>query len=425
MAGTFSPGADSAAPGARLCRRPSLYFVLALSWSWAVPAMAESLTEQEAVARALARPAMQAQGQSSLQAAQSAVSEAGLWPNPVVSIDRSQVGGASGETTESTYQITQTFDVSGRRQLGLKAAVQRLQTASAQQQAQRLQTTADVLHAFAELLYRQQQLVILEQWQLRIAGVFETVQKLAKAGEVSGYDRRRLQQELQTVAGRRDQAAADLLLAQHRLAGLTGVDDAGHLAASGQLVHDTDLDLAQLRGLLSRRPDIKALQAQSEALALEGRAAGRQWLSDITLGLGQKMVDTPSGGGHGLALSVAMALPVFDRGNAKAARLQAEAESLRAEQLLRHREAEATLNGRWGQMVSLRRAAARFREDSLRNAHELSRIAETAYRAGEVGVLELLDAYRTEMSTAQDALELEQRIRLAGIELNILVGVAP
>jgi cobalt-zinc-cadmium efflux system outer membrane protein len=73
----------------------------------------------------------------------------------------------------------------------------------------------------------------------------------------------------------------------------------------------------------------------------------------------------------------------------------------------------------WQQASELRDGAAALRAAP---AGDLSRTAETAYRAGEGGILELLDAYRTELDAELAALELELRARLARIELDELSG---
>lgn len=423
MARTRFPGVGVVS--AMACRRPFFMLVFLAGLAPASTVLADTLTEPEAVSRALQRPALQALEQSHLQAARSAASEARRWPNPVVSVAQEEVDDTMGTTTEQTWQISQAFDLSGRRGLGQQAAERHFETAQAEQAARRQRRIAEVRIAFAELLYRQRLAEALQQWQERIGQASDTVQKLARAGEASGYDRRRLQQELHSATSRRVQAAADLLLAQHRLAGLTGTENALTLSALGELLPGETAPVQGLQARLAQHPDLQALSARSRAVSLEGRAAGRQWLPEITVGVGQKEVETPAGSGDGLALSLSMPLPLFNHGGARQSRLAAEAAALNAEHTLRLDEATAQLQGQWQQLERLRLAALQFRQDALQNARDLSRIADTAYRAGELGVLELLDAYRTELATVQESLDLERRAQLARIELDALVGITP
>lgn len=383
------------------------------------------LTEQQAIARALARPAVQEAERQHLLAAESAVSEAGLRPNPVVSLDRDQTRAPAGDSTETTWKISQTLDLSGKRALTRQGAQKRLDAVVAEQAAARQSMTARVRQTFAEALAGEQTRQAMQAWQDRLASAGATVARLAKAGEVSGYDRRRLERELQTARAKRQEADASLIRIRHQLASLVALTDSAALQPAGPLLPAPPADLPTLLAQLPERPDLNALSAQSEALAREGRAAGRGWAPDVTVGVGQKEVDTSTGSEKGLALSFAVPLPLFDRGSPRAARLDAQARAASAEKSLRLATAEADLQGTWQQLRLLREAAMDFRAQSLPASKALSRIAERAYRAGETGVLELLDAYRGELDAELTALDLELRARMVRIELDSLAGAAP
>ena len=73
-------------------------------------------------------------------------------------------------------------------------------------------------------------------------------------------------------------------------------------------------------------------------------------------------------------------------------------------------------------MIQLRETALTFRDETLTASQELSRIAEASYRAGEGSLLELLDAYRTELDVQTMKLDLALRARLSRIELDALTG---
>jgi hypothetical protein len=61
-------------------------------------------------------------------------------------------------------------------------------------------------------------------------------------------------------------------------------------------------------------------------------------------------------------------------------------------------------------------------EDPEGAGDELTRIAEVAYREGEVGILELLDAVRTASRARMRSIELKLDARLAQIALERAVG---
>jgi cobalt-zinc-cadmium efflux system outer membrane protein len=85
-------------------------------------------------------------------------------------------------------------------------------------------------------------------------------------------------------------------------------------------------------------------------------------------------------------------------------------------------QAQGELRGFWRQATRLRQAAVTFADQSPPASEDLVRIAETAYRGGEIGILELLDAYRSRLEAHTESLELQMKARRARIELDTLVG---
>lgn len=421
----YTPSGNQQTPAHKVGVRLPTFILLACVVTSASIGHAEVLTEQQAVSRALARSAVVDMERQRLLAAESAISEAGLWPNPVVSMDRDQTRATSGNTTETTWKISQTLDLSGKRALLREGAQKRFDAAKAEQTVNRQSLTTQVRQVFAEALAGEQARQAMQAWQERIAKASATVGRLAKSGEVSGYDKRRLDRELQTAKAKRQHSEASLIRVRHQLAGLTAATDSAALQAVGALLPSSATDLPALIANIPERADLKLLAAQSEAFAREGRAAGRGWAPDVTVGVGQKQVETNTGSEKGLALSFAVPLPLFDRGSPRAARLNAQSSAIKAEKSLRLTTAEADITGTWEQLQILQAAAVSFRQESLTESQALSGIAERAYRAGETGVLELLDAYRGELDAELTALDLELKARMVRIELDSLAGATP
>ena len=74
-------------------------------------------------------------------------------------------------------------------------------------------------------------------------------------------------------------------------------------------------------------------------------------------------------------------------------------------------------------MVVERRAAAeRYRAEAVNGADQIERIAQVSYDAGERGILELLDAYRTSAAARIRQASLDLAVRQAEIELEFVSG---
>ena len=122
-------------------------------------------------------------------------------------------------------------------------------------------------------------------------------------------------------------------------------------------------------------------------------------------------------------MSLGVPIPLFDHGQARVKRALAERDGYRAEHALQMARLGGELDGTWQQASRLFTAALDYRREVLSTSHELSRIAELAYSAGEGDVLDLIDAARTELETELTSFELDHQARMARIELDQLAGV--
>lgn len=379
---------------------------------------AASLTEAEALRLGLSRPEIADLARARLGEADADAVAAGTWANPTLELARDKTG-ASNETT---WQLSQPVDFSGRRGLRSDAAAYRRTAVEAENRARDGERAAELRRTFYDLLRQQDVLRAVEAWATRFAEIGGVIDKLARAGEASGYDRRRLVREQQAAEARRAETRADLDRSRARLAALLGqpADD----GVSGRLLPDAPADLAMLKGRLGERPDLAALAAKADA-ANADHAAARNNIPEVTFGVGSKRVDDGITRETGTLLSVSIPLPLFDRQQASDRRTAAQAMAARAEFALERQKAEGELQGIHRQLAQLIDAAERYRRDAVTPSADLVRIAEAAYRAGESTVLELLDAYKGALEAETTAIDLEWKAREARIELDQLTGNHP
>lgn len=377
-----------------------------------------ALTETDAIRSALSRPAYKSAISSRITEAETQVTEASLLPNPVVSIQQERAGG----TTELLSQISQSIDIAGRRGMKIEAETQRLAAVKYDSHERQHETVAEVRLAFAEALYQARLATALELWLSRIQAATRIATQLAKAGEVSGYDRRRFERETQTAQAKLLGVQADAGRNRQELAALTGKPAQSISNVQGELLPDAPPAIAMAQDELSERPDLTSLVSQAKAFDIEQKIAERAWVPEISVGIGQKHVEDSFGADNGLILGLSASIPIFNHGQAAELRSAAQAQAVRAEHELKLSKARAELEGVWLQAKQLREVAQDFRQESLTTSRELSVIAEAAYRAGEASLLELLDSYRVELDAELTALDLEKRARLARIELDTLSG---
>ena len=385
---------------------------------WAASAQ---LTEEEAVQRALARPEVRDLVEGDVDAARGDAIRAGLWPNPVLSYSREETRGGPEGARDDLALVSQTFDFSGRRGLRSDAAGRRVEATRARGAAARLALEIEVRVRFHELLAAERRVAAAAESLRRTDSLAEAVGRRQAAGDASGYDRGRLERERATFAARAAVEGANLARGRARLAGLLGLREApgvtGELLPAG-----APLALDALDARLTGRPDLRALAEEAEAGALEARAGGRGLIPELTLSGGYKGSTVQDERLTGFAVGVAVPLPLFDRGQDEALRGHGRARAARARLALETDAAAAEVRGLHAQATALAEAARRFRADALETSRRLVAIADAAYRGGELGILELVDAHRGALDAELLALELELTARRARLDLDLATG---
>ncbi len=176
---------------------------------------------------------------------------------------------------------------------------------------------------------------------------------------------------------------------------------------------------------METRADMQALRKEIRAAELQGDAAARGWIPPVTVGAGPKIVDAGGDRDTGFAVSASLPIPVFQRQQAARIRADGEARHALGQLSWRRAAALARLRGAWRNAGRLTDAARSFAGKMEGASAQLVRSAEAAYRGGEIGVLELLDAYRSNLDDELRRLDLEMQARFARIALDVTVGGGP
>jgi cobalt-zinc-cadmium efflux system outer membrane protein len=115
-------------------------------------------------------------------------------------------------------------------------------------------------------------------------------------------------------------------------------------------------------------------------------------------------------------------IPLFDRGKPEKAlaEVRASQATTRLEALRATTAADIAVARRAA--LDRRQAAERYRASTLTSTGEIERIAQVSYDAGERGILELLDAYRTSVSARLRQATLDAAAREAEVELEFVSG---
>ncbi len=334
--------------------------------------------------------------------------DARLYPNPTLQVGstnalignsdfRSNIG-HSQETIEVDIPIL----VGHQRARREDVAVAHVASARAAVDAERATGELGIRGKFVALQVAQLQATALAAALEDIRAVRAIVAGRAAAGAKSPYDIERIDLAVATLASKVDAARADTEAASGELAAAVGIPS-WHPHAVGELAPST-----APTALADSHPELVALRAGEAIARSEVAHAHAEAVVTPSLQLQSLAMTNP----FGIAAMIGISLPLqlFDRNQGAIARANAEVHRTDLERVARTTELETTRDAATRLRAARSDALAHFRADALERLPRLRAMAESSYRSGQGGIVELLDAL--------DAIT-EARLR----EIELLAGV--
>jgi cobalt-zinc-cadmium efflux system outer membrane protein len=341
------------------------------------------------------------------------------YPNPAVTWSRESAG-----FTEF-FQAEQSLPLFGTRASLARAGVAATAAAEADRDVRLWQLRAEAGAAVARLVAEQERAASAATQIREIDRLIEILRTREAEGEGSRFDRLRAEQELRDIRQQATAATAAVAEARATLTGLlpvgivvTTIAPATASAAASQAPTVPSVD-ALIARASAARAELRALAQATQQATSEAEAARRARLPAPTVFGGLKRADNEGVRERGGVFGVTVGIPLFDRGEREAARWDAEGERVAAERAATERRIHSEIAGAVD-VLALRQSA--LAQEDPASAKELAQIAEVAYREGEVGILELLDAVRTAARARDRAIDIRLDARLAQIALERVVG---
>lgn len=389
----------------------------------ALPADAPVLSLAELVRTVLQHnPGLQA-AERSRQAASAAIQSAGALPNPSIEWgtgqQRARVPSVQPGTT-SSWGVAQFIENPGVRRARLAAARQLERGSVEQFQQQRGELVAQVRLKAFEWLLRQEEAQAAADALALLTQIRERVKLRVETGEAARYEI--IKADAEIVSARQRLQTASLQTEQATL-GLNRLA-AGALPArwtlNASLSDPTELDAMEeyRRQALTHNPELRVLAtevARREARRKEAQAS--RWPG---VELRYSQVRDPEVRQNMLSASVQ--IPLLDRREGPI--VEAEAELARARTLLdgRKAELEQQIKLAWKEVELARVKVHALSTGAIREAEAALRVAQAAYRFGERGILDVLDAQRLLRSVRADLLDARFQAQAAKVELEYLAG---
>ena len=370
----------------------------------------EPLSEDRAIALALAQEGIAARDDADRAAASAEADVIGPLDNPQLELAREGGGG------EIEYQLhlVQPIDLVGRRAALRDAARADADATAADIERRRQLLIADVRNAYVSCAAASAQVDI---WQAYIANVTEALRiasARAEAGDTAVYDVRRVRVQAASAEAGRLLAEGARRADCTTLSGLTGVTDP-------MVALEAITALAQAENLVGERADLTAQEQRISAAEYRLTAAERARWPQLSVGAGVRGIDDGTGTQFGPIISLGISLPLWNGGGAAVRQEDARRASLEAELAIARRRIAAEQAAASARLTSSR-AAAVAAISARDDAGRLGTIANTAYQSGEIGVVELLDAYEAARDADLSVIAFALDAALAAVTYDLTTG---
>ncbi|MCY4648213.1 MAG: TolC family protein [Gammaproteobacteria bacterium] len=345
------------------------------------------------------------------------------YANPAISLLREDLSRSGDDYWETTAGLMQRIEWPGRTAARGVAARHTITGAGARFRADSLQLVFVVREAYVGAWLAEEAEQTIGQAAEMIQVVTRAAEQRLEAGDISGYETRRLR--LGRIQAEKDEADAELRAraARRLLASLVLPAVSLHELGPADAIVGIPPAIASGAALdaLARRPDLEAAARELDAARAEHRVANLGWVPDPTLNLAYK---EHADGFKGATVGVDLPLPIFNRaGGARDEAAARESAALSSLDLLR-RQAELDLVD-----ASDRYSVARERlevtgEGIMAEAEVLLSAARVAYDEGEMTLVEFLDATGAFRDARLSALTLRAEAWLAYYNLLRAMGAS-
>jgi len=385
----------------------------------------QTLSLQTALQRALAANPRLTAAERDVGIASGQSIQAGALINPELSYEQDNSFGSGPyrgtRSAETTLQISQLFELFGKRDARIAAGRATLDTATIQRRAVRLEVLSETAIAFLGVLGNQRRIQILDEHINAIDRLTPLLQRRIDAGASSPAETGRAQVASDLVKADRERVRAVLASARRELAVLMGDTSPKYSAVSGRLeAAGRPPSFQSVVAAIDANPQLvrwTAVYAQRNAELLMARLRP---YPDVRLSAGWRHFNDT--GDDAVRLGVSIPIPVFDQNQGNIISAEQSLEKTRAEREA-NRAALIVLAGRaYDSLQGALRELAILRESTIPKSRQAADAIFEGYGQGRFSLLEVLDAQASVAQARLREQEAQQNFHIAVATIEGLVG---
>jgi cobalt-zinc-cadmium efflux system outer membrane protein len=385
----------------------------------------QTLSLQTALQRALAANPRLTAAERDVGIASGQSIQAGAHINPELSYEQDNSLGSSRyrgtRSAETTLQISQLFELFGKRDARIAAGRAALDTATIQRKAVRLEVLSETAIAFLGVLGNQRRIQILDEQVAAIDRLTPLLQRQVDAGAFSQAETGRAHVASDLVKADRERVRTTLASARRELAVLMGDTSPKYSAVSGRLeAVGRPPSFQSVVAAIEANPQLvrwTAVYAQRNAELLMARLRP---YPDVRLSAGWRHFNDT--GDDAVRLGISIPIPVFDQNQGNIISAEQSLERTSAEREA-NRAALIVLAGRaYDSLQGALRELAILRDSTIPKARQAADAIFEGYGQGRFSLLEVLDAQASVAQARLREQEAQQNFHIAVATIEGLVG---
>jgi outer membrane protein, heavy metal efflux system len=340
------------------------------------------------------------------QALKGVTLQAGLLPNPELTlfaenvgnlqkVDRNAaVGAKEVEQQDTTLRINQLIELGGKRAARVKAASLGEEVAEQAYEARRVELIAQVANVFTDVLAAQEQLRLAEESQRLAQRVVNTVSKRVQSGKVPPIEETKVEVAFSATEIAMVQAQRDLAAARKRLALLWGSSSPQFNKALGNL--ESLVALPSFEALAERAlaspMALRAMKNMEQRKAVLEVEQTRR-IPNLTVVAG--VLNHSQTGGTTAIAGISIPLQIFDRNQGNLHEAYQRVDKAMDEQMATELRLKTELSQAYEALSAAQDETRILRDNILPRARSAFEVTNKGYELGKFGFLEVLDAQRT------------------------------
>ena len=333
-----------------------------------------------------------------VRSAEARTLQAGLLPNPEISAEVENIGGARElkgfNGSENTIQINQLFELGGKRSKRKKLSELEKDLSGWDFEAKRLDVFTDITKAFWDVLAAQERLSITRDLVQLSEQVYTTVVERVKAGKVAPLEEIQAKVALTTMRIELEQTKREVETARKRLAATWGSSSPAFERVVGAFDAVEPIpQQEQINKLVSQNPDVARWDTEIAKGRADIKLKDANAIPDVTIGAGPRYFNETNN--NAFVMGISVPIPLFNRNQGE--RLEARYNLSKAEEQRKATQIKVLMDlaQAYQELSSAYLSAAALKETALPGAQSAFNAAQEGYREGKFSYLQVIDAQRT------------------------------